>query len=88
MRTSLNNIQLAEGYLQGQLPAGDALLFEARLLLDEELRNNVAAQTETYGLVHQYGRKQLRAEIEEVHKTLFKTHANSSFAQRMLNIFR
>lgn len=88
MRTSLNNIKLADDYLHMQLPAGDALLFEAIMLIDEELRENVTFQQSAHAFVQQYGRKKLKAEIETIHQKLFTQPVHSSFAQRILNIFR
>jgi hypothetical protein len=87
MRTSLNNIQLAEGYLLKQLPTGHALLFEANMILDDELRQNVAMQQSTYQLVQQYGRKQLKAEIEAVHQQLFNNSRHQSFVQKIRRLF-
>ncbi|MEO6151405.1 MAG: hypothetical protein ABIN95_07130 [Mucilaginibacter sp.] len=88
MRTSLNNIQLTEEYLFGLLPAGDKLLFDANRLLNTELDNNVSAQQQTYILVQQYGRKQLKAEMETVHRQLFTQPRHYSFAQSILRLFR
>ncbi|RYZ94769.1 MAG: hypothetical protein EOP47_27175 [Sphingobacteriaceae bacterium] len=88
MRTSLNNIQLTEEYLLGLLPPGDKLLFDANRVLDIELDHNVQMQQNAYTLVQQYGRKQLKAEIEAVHNQLFTNPQHSSFAQRILRLFR
>ncbi|RYY37479.1 MAG: hypothetical protein EOP46_02480 [Sphingobacteriaceae bacterium] len=88
MRTSLNNIKLADDYLHGQLPTGDALLFEAQVLIDSELREDVMFQQSALGLVQKYSRKKLKAEIETVQQKLFTQPAHSSFARRILNIFR
>ncbi|MBE9582844.1 hypothetical protein IM792_00145 [Mucilaginibacter sp. JRF] len=88
MRTSLNNIKLAEDYLNKQLPTGDKLLFEARMLLDHDMLTNVKAQRHAVELVKQYSREQLRTEIEAVHQTLFNNKQHRTFAQRVLSFFR
>jgi hypothetical protein len=88
MRTSLNNIKLAEDYLNKQLTTGDKLLFEARMLLDHDMLTNVKAQRSAVELVKQYSREQLRTEIEAVHQTLFTNKQHRTFAQRVLSIFR
>ncbi|RVU02398.1 hypothetical protein EOD41_00200 [Mucilaginibacter limnophilus] len=88
MRTSLNDIKLADDYLYRQLPAGDALLFEANMLLNPALREDVSYLKTTHRLVKQYSRKKLKAEIATVHQQLFTSPAHKSFAQQILNIFR
>lgn len=88
MRTSLNEIKLADEYLHGQLPAGDALLFEANMLLNSTLRENVYLQKTTHALITQYSRKKLKIELDAVHQKLFNNPIHQSFAQRILNLFR
>ncbi len=48
MRTSLNNIKAIEDYLFGRLATGDALLFEAHLLLNSDLPDDMRHQQNTY----------------------------------------
>lgn len=87
MRTSLNNIARIDALLQKKLQPADALVFEARLLVDAELKNNVAAQQQVYSLVQQYGRNQLKTEIEAVHGQLFNSPKHLSFRQKIARIF-
>jgi hypothetical protein len=51
MRTSLNNIARTEARLLGRLQPADALLFDARLLLDDGLQADASAQKQVYTLV-------------------------------------
>ncbi|MCC8409978.1 hypothetical protein LJ707_13655 [Mucilaginibacter sp. UR6-1] len=88
MRTLLNNIKLTEEYLTGQLPTGDKLLFEARMLLDQNMLTNVNAQRQAVELIKQYSREQLRAEIDTVHQTLFNSKQHSTFAKRVIGLFK
>ncbi|MBD1391509.1 hypothetical protein [Mucilaginibacter glaciei] len=88
MRTSLRNIKETDDHLHGQLPPQDALLFEARLLLDAELANNLHWHQQTLGLVHQYGRNHLRSIIENVHQQLFTQTQHSGFRQKILQLFK
>lgn len=88
MRTSLNSIQLTEEYINGQLPTGDKLLFEAKMLLDHNMLTDVKAQRQAVELVKQYGREQLRAEIETVHQTLFNNKQHRTFARRVMGLFK
>ena len=87
MRTSLNNIAQAEQHLLKKSHAGSSLLFEAKMLIDDELSSNVAAQRQVYSLVKRYGRKQLIDEIEAVHQQLFNEPEHLSFSQKIARIF-
>ena len=87
MRTSLNNIAQTEARLFNKQHPGDALLFDARLLLDTDLQADVSAQKQIYALVQQYGRRQLKQEIEAVHQQLFTQPEHLSFKQKIARIF-
>ncbi|MGN6395595.1 MAG: hypothetical protein ACTHMI_08515 [Mucilaginibacter sp.] len=88
MRTSLTETEQIEAHLLKQTSLGDALVFEARLLLDDELADKLYWQKTAYDMVNRYGRKQLRQEIEAVHQTLFNTAKHKSFSERIMRIFR
>ncbi|SDP18342.1 hypothetical protein SAMN05428975_0608 [Mucilaginibacter sp. OK268] len=88
MRTSLNNIAQTEAYLLKRANPANALLFEAKTLLDQELQTRVSQQQQVYTLVQQYGRKQVKAEIEAVHQQLFNQPEHLSFRQKIARLFR
>lgn len=85
MRTSLTETEQIEAHLLQQTSPGDALVFEARLLLDDELADKLHWQKTAYSIVKLYGRKQLRKEIETAHQTLFNT--DKSFKEKIKKIF-
>jgi hypothetical protein len=87
MRTSLNNIQAIDDYLLGSMAPGDALLFEAKILLNNDLRDDVQTQQNTYSIIRQYGRQSIRAEIIAVQQALTTAPQHRSFMQRIKNIF-
>lgn len=87
MRTSLNNIAYIEAHLLKAQQPGDALLFDAKLLLDHDLQVDTAAQKQVYTLVQQYGRRQLKQEIEAVHQQLFTQPEHMSFKQKIARLF-
>lgn len=87
MRTSLNKIAQIEAHLLNKENPADALLFEAKILLDNELQTQISAQQQVYGLVQQYGRKQLKQEINAVHQQLFTQPEHLSFRQKIARIF-
>ena len=87
MRTSLNEIKQIEDHLFGNLKKEEEVLFQANLLLNQHLVENVRAQKKTYQLIHAYGREHLRAEIEAVHRKMFTEPENRRFRQKILSLF-
>ena len=88
MRTSLNEIKQIEDHLLRLARPEDSLLFEAKMILDNNLRHSVLLQQQTYALVRQYGRKQLKAEIEAVHQQIFNDPKQHSFVDKILSLFK
>jgi hypothetical protein len=88
MKTSWNELRLIEDYLSAAAEPADQVLFEARLILQPDLKNSVYWQERTYSLIQQYGRQQLRSEIAKVHETLFTAPEHQSFRQKVLGLFR
>jgi hypothetical protein len=87
MRTSLIETEQIEAHLLNLSEPGDALVFEARLLLEPELRNKMHWQRKTYHIVRQYGRQQLKQEIEAVHQQLFNRPEHARFRQKIMRLF-
>lgn len=88
MRTSLNNIKLTDDHVNNLLPTGDALVFEARLILNPALQQEVLLHKQTLGLIQQYGREALRRDIEDIHQQLFSQPQHISFKDRILRFFK
>lgn len=88
MKTSWNELRLIEDYLKANVEPADQVLFEARLILQPELKDNVYWQKRTYGMIQQYGRQQLRSEIAKVHEKLFSAPEHQSFRQKIRKLFR
>lgn len=87
MKTSLIETEQIEAHLLGQSKPGDALVFEARLLLSPELREKTHWQHTAYRMVKAYGRQQLKQEIEAVHQKLFTQAKHLSFSQKIRRLF-
>ncbi len=87
MRTSLLETEQIESHLMRRTEPGDALVFEARLLLEPELQDKVLWQQKTYSIIRQYGREQLKGEIAAVHRQLFNDGAHQSFRQKIMRLF-
>ncbi len=87
MRTSLLETEQIETHLQQRSEHGDALVFEARLLLQPGLKDKMLWQQKTYSIIRQYGREELKREIEEVHQKLFNEDRHQSFRQKIMRLF-
>ena len=87
MRTSLNDIQQIEDYLLQYAGKTDRALFEARLILQPALQEDLVWQQKTYEAIKQYGRRRLKAEIESVHQQLFTEPEHLSFRRKIMALF-
>jgi len=76
-----------EAHLMRRSEPGDQLVFEARLLLQPELREKIQWQQEAYRMVKLYGRDELKQEIEAVHLKLFTQREHLSFSQKIRRLF-
>ncbi|MGY4537889.1 hypothetical protein ACVW0P_002308 [Mucilaginibacter sp. UYNi724] len=88
MRTSLNNLKLVDDHLLGLATPQDNLLLQAKVILNPALTDDIYWHKQTLSLVHQYSRKQLLAEIENVHNQLFTRPEHLSFRQSILRFFK
>jgi len=88
MRTSLNNIKTIEDHLFGYHAPGDALVFEARMILNSGLRDEVQQQQNTYDVIREYSRKRLKAEIAAVQTKLTHEPQHLGFMQKIINLFK
>lgn len=88
MMTSLNETKRNEDYLLGKLLPNEALLFDVQLLIDEELEANVKSQQKSYEIIRQYGRVQLKKELEAVQQKLFTDPKYTSFKQKIVQLFK
>jgi hypothetical protein len=88
MKTSLNELRLIEAHLLGNESPQERLLVEARLILQPDFRQNLHWQQKTHGLVRQYGRQQLKKEIEQVHQALFcPATPHQTFRKKVMSFF-
>ena len=88
MKTLLNKLQQIEGFILQTNNPGDKLLFEAHLLLDDNLHQDVNLQKNAYAIINQYGRRKLKADIETVHQQLFTQTKHQRFREKVLALFK
>jgi hypothetical protein len=87
MRTSMNEIKLIDEHLFNTGSTEDRLLFDAMLILNPSLPEQVMWQKNAHAIVQQYSRRKLKAEIEMVHQKLFDNSRLTSFRQKIFSIF-
>ncbi len=87
MKTSLDSLQHMEDCLLGRATNEQRVLFEAQLLLDPALREEAHWQRKTYAVIREQGRRQLRKELDHLHRTLFTAPQHRSFRDRVLRFF-
>ena len=87
MRTSLNDIQQIEKYIHQELSIEDALIFEAKAIVNPSLGRNIFWQKKIHELLRHYHRRKLRNEMEKVHHRVFHNPAHASFRESILQLF-
>ena len=87
MKTSWKNSQRLDDYLRRQMSPEEALLLEARLVLEPELQDALRWQRRTHALVRAYGREQLRREIQSAQQQIFQRPEHRSFQQTIRRLF-
>jgi len=87
MKTSASDTQHIDRYLLQQLPAGNKLVFDAKLMLCPELEDTVEWQRKVHQLVRLRGKMQLKSQIKAVEQMVFSQPEYSSFRQKILSIF-
>jgi hypothetical protein len=87
MRTSLNNIKHIDDFISGKLSPTESLIFQARVLLDSDLRQQVEWHRRTVAIINLYGRKELRNEVEKIHRDIFAVNSDHSLKHRVRNLF-
>jgi hypothetical protein len=84
----MNETEELEGYLLYTIQPGERLVTEARLLVYPGMKEKALWQQRTYALIKNYGRKELRAEIENIHKRMFSEKKFETFRKKILFIFK
>ena len=87
MRTSLNEIKLIEGHLFNSHSTEDRLLFDAMLILNPDLPEQVLWQKKAHKVINQYSRKKLKVEIAALQQQLFSSEQHRTFRQKILSLF-
>ena len=86
MRKQLHEIQEIDQYLLQTMPAADKLVFQARMLTDTALQENVRQQLETHRLIRHIGRETQREKLATIHARLWET--DEAFRSEISAIFK
>lgn len=88
MRTSLIETEQIEKFIQQEGDLSEQLLMEARMQVNSKLKDQVAFQQQTYQVIREYGRQQIRAEIYRVQQKVFKDSAYQKFQTKVRSYFK
>lgn len=88
MRTSLDKLNMIENFLSGQLSPEGRVLFDAQLVLDKDLSDDLSAQRGAYKIIRAYSRQSLKSELEILHTELQRDSKLNSFWQNIYKIFQ
>ncbi|MBK7428384.1 MAG: hypothetical protein IPI60_15895 [Saprospiraceae bacterium] len=87
MKTSWTDQQLIEDYLSSRLSETEIIGFQYRLKSDETFSEQLKWQQRTMYFVRQYGRQELKKDLDIIHHHLFSDPIHSSFKQKILRFF-
>ena len=87
MRRSLRDIALLEAYLAQNLHPADRQLLQTRLLTEADLYEDLQAQQSVMALIRQYGRQDLRKELERIHQSLRHDPVKKGWWSQILALF-
>jgi hypothetical protein len=88
MKTSSTDLSRTEKFLRGELRTPDALVYEANLLIDEDMRKKTFYHRMVHSLVRAYHRKKLKAEVQDVHNQLFNDPAKAHVWREVIKLFK
>lgn len=88
MRTSLARLRTIEEFVSDNITVENKILFEANLVIDNTLANDVKCQIEAYKMIRHYGRQSLKSELEMLHGKLIKEPKNRAFWEHIRGIFQ
>lgn len=88
MKTSWPDVRHIDDYLHGHLSDTDATVFEACLILDPALAQKVKEQQAVYRYITLYGRKTLKAELENTFRHMQAEPEHRSLFQKIHGLFK
>ena len=88
MKTSISDVIQTEKFILRELPAHGRVLFEARLIVESDLRFNTLYHRLLHRLVAFSHRRKIKREIESIHERLFQDPNKLHFKELVLKHFK
>lgn len=84
MRKPLLDVQETDRYLLNQLNASDRFLFEAKMILQPDLRKNLLFHRKVHSLIRLLGRRQKKQQLQSIHDRLM---LDKEFNRQITSLF-
>lgn len=88
MKTSISDVIQTEKFILDELPADERVLFEARLIVESDLRFNILYHRLVHRLVAFNHRRKIKLELENIHERLFQDPNKLHFKESVLKHFK
>jgi hypothetical protein len=85
MRKQLHEVAAIEEYVFKRMTAPDRFLFEAKMIIDPELQQNVTLQEKVYAMIRWFGRKTRKEQLEQHFNNAMR---DPKFATTIRSIFQ
>ncbi len=87
MRTSLNEINAIEQYLNNEFNSTEKCVFEERIRNHEALQLNLFLQRKIYRILPFYSRRRIKERAERLHDQWFHHAEDTTFRNSILQLF-
>ena len=83
----LREIKQIDMYCRDEMDAASRIVFEAQLLIDPALAIRVQYQQKLYRIIRRSGRRQIKSEVDRVHRRLFSDPSKADFRRDIFKLF-
>jgi len=83
----LREVERIDRYLQGKMDPASRLLFDAELLIDPLFAKRFSYQQTLYQIIKNSGRRELKRELEVIHRQLLSDPLKMDFRNEILKLF-
>ena len=87
MRPALVEIETIDNYLLHKMDAEEKILFEAKILLNDQLCDAVAAQRKTHKLLQLFWRGKQRKKLESIYHSLLRQETFSNSLKKIFDLY-
>ena len=83
----MREVRKIDRYLQGKIDPESSLVFEAELVIDPAFAKRVDYQRKLYRLIRLAGRREIKSDVERIHRHLFNDPSKADFRNEICKIF-